>query len=95
MNRDQLPVNSNLYDVWVNECIEPHLLWAVLNGTVAVLAKHQFGRAAGVEGNLKTEVVDVNMMLVPDIRKAPPEAARRAIAACERMSKRNASRYLY
>ena len=95
MNRDQLPVNSNLYDVWVNECVEPHLLWAVLNSTVAVLAKHQFGRAAGVEGNLKTEVVDVNMMLVPDIRKAPPDAIERAVAACERMSRRNARRYLY
>ena len=95
MNRDQLPVNSNLYDVWVNECIEPHLLWAVLNSTIAVLAKHQFGRAAGVEGNLKTEVVDVNMMLVPDIRKASPDAIERAVSACERMSRRNARRYLY
>ena len=95
LNKDQLPVNSNLYDVWVNDHVQPDLLWAALNSTVAVLAKHQFGRAAGVEGNLKTEVVDVNMMLVPDIRKAPPDAAQRAVAACERMSRRNARRYLY
>ena len=60
-----------------------------------VVAKYQFGRAAGVEGNLKTEVVDVNMMLVPDIRRASPEAAARAVAACERMSRRDARRYLY
>ena len=71
------------------------LLWAALNSTVAALSKHQFGRAAGVEGNLKTEVVDVNMMLVPDIRRASPEAAARAIAACERMTGRDARRHLY
>ena len=45
--------------------------------------------------NLKTEVVDVRMMLVPDIRLASSDAAARAIAACERMSRRNAHRFLY
>ena len=67
----------------------------MLNSTITVLSKHQFGRAAGVEGNLKTEVVDVNMMLVPDIRKACPEAAARAVAACQRISKRDAKQFLY
>ena len=95
LNKDRLAVNCNLYNVWPLDNAFSELLWAVLNSTVAVLAKHQFGRAAGVEGNLKTEVVDVNMMLVPDIRKAPPDAAQRAVAACERMSRRNARRYLY
>ena len=37
----------------------------------------------------------MNMMLVPDVRRASPEAAERAIAACERMSRRNARQYLY
>ena len=67
----------------------------MLNSTVTVLSKHQFGRAAGIEGNLKTEVVDVNMMLVPDVRTASPEAAARAVDACGRMSLRNAKRFLY
>ena len=35
------------------------------------------------------------MMLVPDVRKASPEAVARAVASCERMSRRNAKRYLY
>ena len=35
------------------------------------------------------------MMLVPDVRKASPEAAARAVAACQRMSRRDARRYLY
>ena len=95
LNRDRLAVNCNLYDVWPFDNPKTEVLWAVLNSTVTVLAKHQFGRAAGVEGNLKTEVVDVNMMLVPDVRKAPPDAAARAVAACERMSRRNARQYLY
>ena len=95
LNNDLLPSNHNLFDLWAREQNKVKLLWAVLNSTVAVLAKHQFGRAAGVEGNLKTEVVDVNMMLVPDIRKASPDAIERAVSACERMSRRNARRYLY
>ena len=95
LNNDLLPANHNLFDLWSIHSGHTNLLWAVLNSTVAVLAKHQFGRAAGVEGNLKTEVVDVNMMLVPDIRRASPEAAARAVAACERMSRRDARRYLY
>ena len=95
LNRERLAVNCNLYDIWpFNEHLSD-LLWAMLNSTVTVLSKHQFGRAAGIEGNLKTEVIDVNMMLVPDIRKASPEAAARAISACERMSKRDALRFLY
>ena len=95
LNNDLLPSNHNLFDLWAREQNKVKLLWAVLNSTIAVLAKHQFGRAAGVEGNLKTEVVDVNMMLVPDIRKASPDAIERAVSACERMSRRNARRYLY
>ena len=95
LNKDRLPANSNLYDVWALDSTLTELLWAVLNSTVAALFKHQFGRAAGVEGNLKTEVVDVNMLLVPDVRRASPEAAARAVAACERMSRRDARRFLY
>ena len=95
LNNDLLPANHNLFDLWVRDHDKAELLWAALNSTVAALSKHQFGRAAGVEGNLKTEVVDVNKMLVPDVRKASPEAAARAVAACERISTRNAQHYLY
>ena len=37
----------------------------------------------------------MKMMLVPDVRRASPEAAARAVEACKRMSRRNAKRYLY
>ena len=95
LNEDKLPANANLYDVWSLDNVSTDLLWAVLNSTVVALSKHQFGRAAGVEGNLKTEVVDVNMMLVPDVRHASPEAAKRAVSTCQQMSRRNARRNLY
>ena len=95
LNTDRLPANCNLYDVWSRPKPAAKVLWAVLNSTPVVLSKHQFGRSAGVEGNLKTEVVDVNMMLVPDIRQASPEAAGRAVAACEKIGRRLTSRYLY
>lgn len=95
LNRDKLPVNCALYDLWArdNSAIEP--LWAILNSTFVALSKHQFARSAGVEGNVQTDVISVNMMLVPDIRQASPDAAARAVAACERMSRRDALRYLY
>ena len=67
---------QTLYDVWATPPIDARLLWATLNSTgIVMLSKHQFGRPAGIEGNLDTHVIDVNMMLVPDIRKASPEAA--------------------
>lgn len=93
-NENRLPGNDNLYDVWASNTVDARLLWAILNSTVVALSKHQFGRAAGIEGNLKTEVVDVNMMLVPDARQAEPEVAKCAIAAAEQMGKRLSCRTL-
>ena len=95
LNSDNLVCKDRLYDVWANEALDSKLLWAVLNSTIVALSKHQFGRAAGIEGNLDTLVIDVNAMLVPDIRKAPTDAAARAVAACDRMSGRTAQQYLY
>jgi hypothetical protein len=94
-NADQLPGNDNLYDIWARDGADRRLLWAVLNSTLVALSKHQFGRAAGIEGNLKTEVVDVNMMLVPDVRTASPEAAQKAVAAADAMAQRTSTRYLF
>ena len=95
LNSDRLPANHNLFDLWSRSKAKCEVLWAVLNSTPVALSKHQFGRSAGVEGNLKTEVVDVNMMLVPDIRQASPDAAARAVAVCEKIGRRLTSRYLY
>ena len=94
LNKDKLPVNCALYDLWARDNSSTELLWAILNSTFVALSKHQFARSAGVEGNVQTDVVSVNMMLVPDVRESSTEAAQRAVAACEKMAKRNAGRYL-
>ncbi|MDH6147056.1 MULTISPECIES: hypothetical protein [Paraburkholderia] len=62
--------NCNLYDLFPVDAVNGKALTAMLNSTLVILAKHLFGRPVGVEGNLKTEVVDVSMMLVPDLRHA-------------------------
>ena len=95
LNRDQLPVNCALYDVWAREQKETKILWAILNSTVVALSKHQFARSAGVEGNVQTDVISVNMMLVPDFNKASIEAKNRVIKACEKVEKRDSLRFLY
>ena len=95
LNRDNLPANCALYDIWARNNSSVESLWAILNSTFVALSKHQFARSAGVEGNVQTDVISVNMMLVPDVRKASPEAAARAVAACQRMPRRDARRYLY
>ena len=90
-----LTVNHRLFELWARDRCYVNLLWATLNSTVVAISKHQFGRGVGIEGTLDTYAVDMNIMLVPDVRKASPEAATRAVAACDRMSRRDAKRYLY
>ena len=95
LNADQLVANHNLFNLWPKSGVDSELLWAVLNSSITVLSKHQFGRSAGIEGNLKTEVVDARMMLVPDIRDADHDAAARAIDACKQLSRRDTSQFFY
>jgi hypothetical protein len=56
------------------------------------LFKTFYGRYAGTEGNLKTEVVDVNLMEIPDPRGASPQLAKRLTDALGRMSQREVGR---
>lgn len=90
-----MPCNHRLFDVWPDDGVEPRLLWAVLNSSIVALVKQQFGRPAGIEGNLDTEVVDVKMMLVPDPRGANEKVAKQLVDAALRVSRRTVRRYLY
>lgn len=90
VNSKHLICNCNLYDVYVRVGINPEQLAAILNSTIVALNKHQFGRLMGREGNLKTEVVDVNMMLVPDPRFATTSVRRRLESAFNSMRQRKA-----
>ncbi|MGB6176963.1 MAG: N-6 DNA methylase, partial [Methylocella sp.] len=64
LNPQGFAANCNLYTVATDA--DPRLAAAVLNSSIVVLAKHLYGRPVGVESNLKTEIIDVNMMPVPD-----------------------------
>jgi hypothetical protein len=90
-NKNRLIVNCNLYDVTVvdeKEC-SPELLAAVLNSTLVGLVKIYFGRYAGTEGNLKTEVVDVNLLEVPDPRQVTKAVARKLQDAFAKLCQRD------
>ena len=72
--------------------MEQAALVAVLNSTLVGLFKTFYGRFAGTEGNLKTEVVDVNLLEVPDPRGVSAEVAKRLADALDRMGNRDVGR---
>jgi len=94
LNENDLQCNCNLYDIDLPDRIDPLVIAGVLNSSPVVLSKFQYGRPVGVEGNLKTEVVDVKMMLVPDPTKATPKAQQRVAKAFEKLKQRKALQFL-
>jgi hypothetical protein len=92
-NDHNLLCNHNLFDV-VPRAVDPDVLGGILNSTWVVLSKYQYGRPVGVEGNLKTEVVDVNMMRVPDPRSAPLADRARVSRAFAALKKRRPLQFL-
>ena len=89
-NPENLICNHNLFDVHPFELSNEQVaaLQAIVNSTLLANFKTFYGRYAGTEGNLKTEVVDVNLMEVPDprhITKAIAKKMRDAFAQlCQR-----------
>jgi len=69
--------------------LSPVVLAAVLNSTLVGLFKSYYGRYAGTEGNLKTEVVDVNLLDVPDPRLASAAVAKKLRDAFEKLCERD------
>lgn len=90
-NQHGLIVNCNLYDVTVEDEKRrpPDVVAAVLNSTLVAWLKIYGGRYAGTEGNLKTEVVDVNMLQVPDPSSAEPGVAVALREAFQRLCQRD------
>jgi hypothetical protein len=93
-NPARIICNCNLYDMASDKLSETEqtAFVAVLNSTLVGLFKTFYGRFAGTEGNLKTEVVDVNLLEVPDPRGIAASLAKRLSDALERMSKRAVGR---
>jgi len=86
-NTNRIIVNCNLYDITVVNEKEssPEVMTAILNSTLVGLVKIYFGRYAGTEGNLKTEVVDVNLLEIPDPRNVPKAIAKKFAASGARV----------
>jgi len=93
-NPGGLICNCNLYDIIASPGCLALPLSAVLNGTLVAFIKHFYGRFAGMEGTLKTEVIDVNMLPVPDVRRASPELRDRLAAAFHKLGKREVGYFL-
>jgi len=94
VNEAQLQCNCNLYDITLPTDIDPYVMAGVLNSTITVLSKYQFGRPVGVEGNLKTEVIDVNMMSIPNPISGNSKTLQRISEAFRQMKNRTALQFL-
>lgn len=93
-NPESIIANCNLYD-FSSEVLskgDKRVCSAILNSTLIGLFKTFYGRFAGTEGNLKTEVVDVNLIDVPDPRLATPAVAEKLTKALEKLNKRSSGR---
>lgn len=89
-NPEGIVCNCNLYTVVprIDDTSARTALNAVLNGTVVALMKCFYGRYAGTEGALKTEVVDALMLEIPDPRKITRAVADRMAQALQKMGTR-------
>lgn len=89
-NPERLICNCNLYDL-SSEMLsngEIEVLVGILNSTLVGFFKTFYGRFAGTEGDLKTEIIDVNMLDVPDPRHATPNVSNRIREAFARLRER-------
>ena len=89
-NPEGLPCNHNLFDIHLltEEPLARRVLVPILNSTLIALIKAFYGRYAGTEGNLKTEVVDVMMLEIPDPRRATEAQAERLESALMQLQAR-------
>ena len=86
LNPERFFANCNLYTVETSD--DPYLIGGILNCSLVLLAKQLYGRPVGVEGNLKTEVIDVAMMPVPDWRGSSSKVRQRIIKTMKTMAAR-------
>ncbi|MGH9752464.1 MAG: HsdM family class I SAM-dependent methyltransferase, partial [Blastocatellia bacterium] len=89
-NPHSLSCNHNLFDLhpMLGSPLATRALMPILNSTLIALIKCFFGRYAGTEGNLKTEVVDTVLIEIPDPRNVTEPILRRLETALVSMQKR-------
>ena len=89
-NPERLACNCNLYTVvpYLSTKVEKTALSAILNSTLIALFKCFYGRYAGAEGTLKTEVIDTVLLQIPDPRGISAELAKRFEQILNQISER-------
>lgn len=90
----KLICNHNLFDVAAKNRELATALAAVLNSTVVAFLKHFYGRYAGIEGTLKTEVIDIKLLPVPDVGRLSDEGRLVLENALLKMSARDIDYFL-
>jgi hypothetical protein len=94
-NPTKLNCNHNLFDLHlIDGAFTEQTITAVLNSTLVALIKCFYGRYAGTEGNLKTEVIDVLALEIPNPRFANPKIVARLASALESMQARESTELL-
>jgi hypothetical protein len=89
-NPESLVCNCNLYMIMpeAKSAHERKALTAILNSTIVGLMKCFYGRYVGAEGTLKTEIVDMVLLEVPDPRGISTALTERMSKALEKMTRR-------
>jgi methylase of polypeptide subunit release factors len=89
-NPEALICNHNLFDLYSDQLndLQRKALLAVLNSTLVGLFKAFYGRFAGTETTLKTEIVDVELMEVPDPRRGNARIIKRLARCFDVLKKR-------
>lgn len=95
-NQDKIPCNHNLFDIHSLglDKNEESAFMAILNSTLLAFFKHFYGRYAGAEGTLKTEVVDSLMMEIPSPMGVSLELSEKLGLALDRISERDVTHLL-
>ena len=90
VNPDGLVCNHRLFYITAktDDGEVAQLLPAVLNSTFVGIIKHFYGRYAGSEGTLDTEVIDCVLLDVPDPRAATSETTNLLMSALNAMCER-------
>lgn len=91
-NSQHLVCNKRLFNVTAHDSINPKVVCAILNSTLAALSRYCFGRIQGGDPVMETEVSDVKMMLVADPRHAPKNVQQRLVKAFDSMCERSVMR---
>ena len=92
-NPDRILCNHRLFYVTPRQMKSSsiHILPAILNSTLVALIKHFYGRYAGSEGTLDTEVIDCLLLEVPNPIAVDDQTEKRILKAFARICSRQTS----